>query len=260
VNPVEQLRQEFYQRHAKNPGYSLRAFARDLGVSPGQLSRLLAGSRRLTPVQRLKIAQALGWKIAAIQKNTTVRKTKLGRELSLDAFEWISDWRCYAVLMYLQTPRAGRLGGTEPKAIAAGLSLSIHQVREVLEKLDRIGLIRRSESGRWVEAIGPHRVTTKRSLPAVRLHHEQMMQRAIRALKDPSQGAFLRRMITGQTVSLSTSSFQKICKKVSELQRLIVQLSVADQKSGTNEEVYQINVQVFPHSNSIESVSGKEET
>jgi plasmid maintenance system antidote protein VapI len=37
------------ERRAKNPRYSLRAFSRDIAISPAVISRLLSGKRPLTP-------------------------------------------------------------------------------------------------------------------------------------------------------------------------------------------------------------------
>jgi transcriptional regulator with XRE-family HTH domain len=43
------LQREFDQRRARNPRYSLRAFARALRVDHSALSQILRGRRRLTP-------------------------------------------------------------------------------------------------------------------------------------------------------------------------------------------------------------------
>lgn len=51
----------FNERKEKNPRYSLRAFARSLGVSSGQLSEILSGKRPLSHklARRISIALAL---------------------------------------------------------------------------------------------------------------------------------------------------------------------------------------------------------
>jgi transcriptional regulator with XRE-family HTH domain len=51
----------FNERKDKNPRYSLRAFARSLGVSSGQLSEILSGKRPLSHklARRISIALAL---------------------------------------------------------------------------------------------------------------------------------------------------------------------------------------------------------
>ena len=43
------LKTEFVQRRGRNPHYSLRAFARDLGTDHSSLSQILRSRRRLSP-------------------------------------------------------------------------------------------------------------------------------------------------------------------------------------------------------------------
>lgn len=53
------LRAELERRQARNPRYSLRALARDLGLNHGTLSRLLHRRRRLTAAAARAIAKRL---------------------------------------------------------------------------------------------------------------------------------------------------------------------------------------------------------
>ncbi len=57
----EFLLRAFDERKEKNPRYSLRAFARSLGVSSGQLSEILSGKRPLSHklARRISIAMTL---------------------------------------------------------------------------------------------------------------------------------------------------------------------------------------------------------
>jgi hypothetical protein len=55
------LRAEFAARHGRNRHYSLRAFARDLGVSPGGLINVIAGRRKLSLETAAQIADSLGY-------------------------------------------------------------------------------------------------------------------------------------------------------------------------------------------------------
>jgi transcriptional regulator with XRE-family HTH domain len=56
---AEYLISTFNERKEKNPRYSLRAFARSLGVSSGQLSEILSGKRPLSHKLARRIAIAL---------------------------------------------------------------------------------------------------------------------------------------------------------------------------------------------------------
>lgn len=54
------LAQEYSRRRNINPRYSQRAFARQIGLSPGELSEVLSGKRRLSLKSALRIARAMG--------------------------------------------------------------------------------------------------------------------------------------------------------------------------------------------------------
>ena len=56
---VSLLRQRYQERKVKNPCYSLRAFARDLGVDNGNLIKILDGKLSLSPRTAFKIGKRL---------------------------------------------------------------------------------------------------------------------------------------------------------------------------------------------------------
>lgn len=55
------LRAEFEARSARNPRYSLRAFARSLGVSPATVCETLSGRHVPSLKTAEKIANAMPW-------------------------------------------------------------------------------------------------------------------------------------------------------------------------------------------------------
>jgi transcriptional regulator with XRE-family HTH domain len=59
------LRQEYLRRRATVPGYSLRAYARDLGLSPSHLCEILNGGQNLSPARARLIAARLSLSPAA---------------------------------------------------------------------------------------------------------------------------------------------------------------------------------------------------
>ncbi|MGZ3699878.1 MAG: helix-turn-helix domain-containing protein, partial [Bdellovibrionota bacterium] len=56
----ELLNEAFAERKAKNPSYSLRAFARYLAISAAALSQVLSRKRDLSKRNALKVAERLG--------------------------------------------------------------------------------------------------------------------------------------------------------------------------------------------------------
>jgi len=57
---VQMLERELEMRQAQNSGYSLRAFSRDLDLSPSLLSEVMAGKKGLSESRAKKILGRLG--------------------------------------------------------------------------------------------------------------------------------------------------------------------------------------------------------
>src|SRR4051812_37760608 len=109
------LGEELARRIGNNPRYSQRAFARQLGMSPGELSEILRGKRSLSLKSALKIARSLGLnssetkhliylsqveksrKLPVPQIDEVARNDARERQLTLDMFHVISDWYCFAI-------------------------------------------------------------------------------------------------------------------------------------------------------------------
>jgi hypothetical protein len=64
----EMLRDEWRARHDRNPRYSLRAFARDLGTDHSSLSQVLRGRRSLSPRMARRFGGRLGVPRAALDE------------------------------------------------------------------------------------------------------------------------------------------------------------------------------------------------
>src|SRR5436305_512317 len=105
-DPVEWLRAEYIRRRRKNTSYSLRSFAKNLGIPASRLSEVLSGKRLLTPGMGLTIADQLllapsdrELLLAGIN-STRKNKNKESADkspqryyaLSADVFSVVSDW------------------------------------------------------------------------------------------------------------------------------------------------------------------------
>ena len=55
------LVEEMQRRRGKNPAYSVRAMARDLGLSPAFMSQVISGKRRLSEEKAQSMASRLSW-------------------------------------------------------------------------------------------------------------------------------------------------------------------------------------------------------
>ncbi|MBY0414960.1 MAG: helix-turn-helix domain-containing protein, partial [Bdellovibrionales bacterium] len=107
---LQLIEKEFSKRRLINPSYSLRAYSKSLGVSPSNLSRILAKKKEITPNVVKKIAGSLKFDEELLKNlvdyHSKVKKSKniknIDNEnikrLDLETFSVISEWYHYAIL------------------------------------------------------------------------------------------------------------------------------------------------------------------
>lgn len=254
----EALKNELARRASKNFRYSLRAFARDLGVSPSYLSMVIKKQRVLSPKAAMQLSRKLGLKSserlqfvqssllpASSQKKT--RQLPGGRARSavtieMDRFEALADWYHMAIL------ELTRLKGfrNNPKWIARKLGVSAQEASAAVERLLRVGLLEIDESSgklsmgcQWVS------VYPKKSSLAVRSYHRQVLALAAASLdRSPIELREFGSMVIAIDPKQIASAKKKI---ISFRQRLSEQMS-----KGNPSELYYLSMQLFP-------VGGKKE-
>lgn len=194
------LRNELEARLGRLPRYSLRAFAKDLGLAPSRLSEILSGKQGLSRARAQSVGERLGLALAERELfcdlvESEHARGQVGRELArlrlekqkldqsyktleLDAFAAVSDW--YHFALHQMTGLAGFK--SDIKWIAKRLEISTLQVTEALERLERLGLIKR-EKGRITRA--QEFIATPEGIPsaAIRKFHRQILERALVALE-----------------------------------------------------------------------------
>src|SRR5262245_2594450 len=111
IQPFEGMRlhlqQEFLRRCRANSRYSLRGYARALGIEPSALSKLLKGQRTISPSMFRKLGTRLGIAPGTLEawagrpsteSDPGTRSTAAFQQIALDHFEIIADWYHYAIL------------------------------------------------------------------------------------------------------------------------------------------------------------------
>jgi uncharacterized protein (TIGR02147 family) len=138
------------RRSGKNPRYSLRAFARSLGVNHATLSSILSGKRTITTDTFEKFAKTLGLEPKQVDAFKVLEKAD-GDDtprsyylLQQDAFNAISEWYYDAILELSLIPNFK----LEPSVIAASIGITALQAKIALETLERLELLVREKSGR----------------------------------------------------------------------------------------------------------------
>ena len=238
------LQIELKRRCEANPRYSLRSFAKALGVSHTALSLVLSGARPPSRKMVSIISARLGLGPKEQRELLVNRATGLiGRaevlkydQLSLDHFELLADWYHYAILSLLDLPRSK----FEAKWIAKRLNISEIQAKLSMDRLKRLNLVEEVSKDRWKQRGGPIKVENEISTPATRKHHKELLERAIYSLEnDPIE----LRDFSAMTFVMDSKSIPYAKERIRHFRRELMQEL---ESRGEPEEVYRLTVQIYP--------------
>jgi uncharacterized protein (TIGR02147 family) len=239
MDPQQLLKATLAERLAKNPQYSIRAFARATGISHTVLSLVLSGKRRLSKQAITKLADHLGLDPNHRQALVQSRKGHLPENfetLPLDTFEVISDWYHYAILSLLELPEA-RL---EARWIAKQLGIPVLNAKLAIERLQRLSLVEEISPGQWRQSGKPLKVDNTISTVATRKFHKQLLARAAESVdKDPIPV----RDFSSMTFALDPSQVEYARQRLRDFRRqLVAELEV----KGTPSAVFHFTMQLYP--------------
>ncbi len=194
------LRDTFDRRRTNNKSYSLRAYARDLDLSPPQLSCVLRGKKGLSFASAKRVATNLGLcktdqerfqllvekedARSADKRTTALHQIRKGAdtgkflELKLDTYRLVSDWYHYSILELTAIPRVS----ITPVSVAHMLGLTTVVAKDAIARLSRLGLLKK-DGKRWIKT--ETHLTTTDGVPseAIRETSRQLLQKAIYALE-----------------------------------------------------------------------------
>jgi len=228
------------------PGYSVRAFARKVGISPATLSLLLKGKRKISQKLARRLsdklnfdpqerAAVLGGFFEARKKNTGIVLTPAYLQLTVDQFQLISDWRAFAVLNLVQTTDFKNSASW----IARRLGLSVEEVKETLARLKRLEMLIEKDS-KLSRATSKYRTTDDVSNSSLRQSHAQTLELANAALEnEPVE----RRDFTWLTFPFDPSKMKDTKTLIRKFQDDLIELN---EHGARPTEVYRLAVQLFP--------------
>ncbi|MBI3542017.1 MAG: TIGR02147 family protein [Deltaproteobacteria bacterium] len=235
------LENEFARRRQANPAYSLRAFARQLELPPGRLSEILSDKRNVTRKVAEKIAERLGFDpamreefLGCVRRGPTDLVSDEHRQLSLDAYQAISDWHHYAILSLTELDDFEYDVGW----IARRLGISTVDARAAVERLLRLELAEERDgtlARTQAKLLAGHDVSS----PALRKRHERVLRDAIEALGDAPSSA---RDVTSVVVATDPAKIPEAKAMIRRFRRKLC----AFLESGAKKEVYNLNVQLVP--------------
>jgi len=240
---LKTLRSDFETRQARRPDFSLRAYARYLGVEAASLSGVLKGTRRLSKTSVTKVAERLNLspneRETFIKSNGSavaptvapVKRFKLDEETH---FRLISEWEHYAILSLMETPDFQ----SKTSWISQRLGITVLRAQICLENL---------LEARLIVADGAGFKTTKQQLAttedvpsaALKKAREQDLELAMAAIDDV---AVELRDLSSCTMTADPADLPEMKKMIREFRQRF--MSEAEKKPG--QEVYKLSIQLIP--------------
>ncbi len=244
------LQNEFSRRQTKNKDYSLRAFAKCLGLPSGRLSEIFNGKRRVT--QRVlnqvleKLPVSPNDKVGLIQSfNEGSKREKCftqGESYHLvqeDQFQIISDWQHFAILNLANTSDFK----SDDQWIAERLGISPISVKLTVNRLIRAGLMhivhRRTDGDRLVCTQRNFKTSDQVTSPALRIAHSNLLAKAIDSLD--SYG-IAERDCSSIMMAIDVRKLAEARKHIKVFRRKMAKLL----EDGKQTEVYTLNIQLLP--------------
>lgn len=245
----------YLARREKNRSYSLRAFAKQLGLSPAFVSLVFQEKRHLSPKVAVRVARKLKWndqkqkyfvnliefenpkteisRETAIEQIVKFNRSKFKiQSLKAEIFAVISVWYHNAILALLKINHSKHTIET----IARRLKLDKFETKAALQRLKNLGLVQLNGT-EWTST---ENLLELKSIPseAVKSFHSQMLKKAADALR---QQSFEEREFSNLTITVDLSQLELAKTKIREFTK-----EMAELLDGTNStEVYQLSVQLF---------------
>ena len=248
INVQRHLTEKFAQLRAKNPGYSLRSFARKIAVSPGALSALMQGKRRLSLKLATRIADKLCLDpaersallapfehVRSAKKKTQAPINTTHATLDMDHYRVISEWQHFALLSLILTEDFRN----EPTWIAKRLGLHPSAIKAALSRLNRLGMIEKDSAGRLRRTATQYITSDDIKNASLRLSHRQNLELGLKSLEEDDVDV---RDFTAVTMAIDPS---RIGKAKARIRNVLRELST-DLELGSPSEVYKLCIQLYP--------------
>ncbi len=239
------LQTELARRCAENPQYSLRAFAKYLGIDHSTLSQLLRGKRQFSEKTIRKFGVRLGLDESAIvrwiqeeqRQSQTEESAHQVRQLTQDVASLMTDVNHYAILELTRTQ------GFQPDSrwIARMLGISVDEVNIALQCLIRLGLLEMVSHQQWVDHLGDAMATMEDFTQAGIEHYlQQLHQLTIRSMeREPTS----RYALSATTLAVSST---RIPAAIEMINRFREKLSAFLATPGEHDDVYHLQLSFVP--------------
>lgn len=239
---------EFTLRCKRNPSYSIRSFASLLKIDSSSLSKILSGTRKISPRILTSFIEKLGTdleKREALLRFATQKSKKKHlsetvfdaeyRQMTIDAFEVISEWYHYAILelTYVENFKS------TPSWIANKLDITADEARIAIDRLLRLGLLK-VVNGKYFKTENfttnfAEGVTSN----AHKLFQKKVLEQALDAIDNvPAE----EKDITSITMAIDEKKLPDAKKLIKKFRRDLCKFM----EDGDQTRVYNLAIQLYP--------------
>lgn len=244
---IQNLHQEFAARRERNSAYSLRAFARFLGIQPSGLSDIFSGKRKVSRKMgakfcaKLKVPETIALEFLKPKKNTAVNGSQVYTKLNLDTFGLIYEWHYLAILTLSELDDFNG----EASWIATRLGISKKKAAEALHRLSRLGLLQPCNGPRRLQPTKTA-ITVGKEIPdtAIQRSHQEHFELASQAI---SKISVLERDFSFVNIATDQEHLKIAKEKIKRFRRELVAFL---ESSDTKNRVFRLGIQIFPLSTS----------
>lgn len=228
---------ELLQAQARNPNYSMRAYARRLGLPQSALSEIISAKRKITAQYAKKIVQALDLSPQTQAQLLASSESDLGfRSLDMDTFHLIADWQYFAILSLAETEDFQ----SSAEWIARRLGISEKAATQALDTLKRLGLVNVHPRTQEIVVTGDQFVAISEvAEPAMKKAARQDLELAEAAL---NKTKFEQRDFTAMTLCFDPARMDEAKELIKKFRRSFSKTMESKRKT----EVYKLSIQLFP--------------
>ncbi len=245
---LAKLRQDLSKRQRTNPSYSLRAYARDLGIPASTMSQVLLGNRplpfknfdqvisgiRLNSRERTLFFDSLGKKHLKLDQIQVPTKDS---RFILDEthHQIIAEWEHYAVLMLFDCDGFER---TE-SSVVKRLGITPLRAQVVIQNLINAGMLTQDASKKLNRCYPKFRTTEDVLSQALRASHRESLDMAQKKIESIE---IELRDFSSMMIALDVEKIPEVKVAIREFRQKISSLL----ENGKRSEVYQIAIQFYP--------------
>jgi|GEM_PF-4309555 len=261
IDHVDYLNQEFQNRKSRRPLYSLRAFARDLGLAPSSLTDFFKNRIYFTEARTQQIGQRIGltpeqiqhWndlmevrtlknlerkKILNVRIQSRIRTSQ--NKLEIEEFQVISEWFHLALLELIEMNPAKY---QDLKLAAKDLNLPLRTVHIAFKRLIKLKLLNIQSDGSY-QIVASTKVGSETTpAAAIRNFMHQVLNKAARAIDTQD---LKHRFSTATFISLTTQDRKQLIQELDTFTMKLLTKYINKRKSTIpRNELYCLTLQFF---------------